>query len=74
MFGQFLEVEFCSFGTFYVIGHDLSPGNIFACCFATLGGARRLGKALPQLRAIQNARYAAGDIFAIIDRVCGTLS
>ena len=47
----------------------MTPGAVVACCFATVGGSRRLGLALPQLRAIQNARLAAAEIFAVIDRV-----
>ena len=59
-----------SVGTLLIIRHAATPGAVIACCFATIGGSWRLGFALPQLRALQNARLAAAEIFAVIDRVC----
>lgn len=50
-----------------MIDGKVTPGTVFAVFWAVLGGAMRLGQALPQVGIIISAKLAAGDIFRIID-------
>ncbi|KAI6242300.1 Multidrug resistance protein pgp-3 [Aphelenchoides fujianensis] len=56
------------YGTKLVLQGMLTPGNVFAGFWMALVGAKRLGMAIPQFRAVLNAQLAAAEIFAIIDR------
>uniref|UniRef100_A0A0M3JPI6 ABC transmembrane type-1 domain-containing protein n=1 Tax=Anisakis simplex TaxID=6269 RepID=A0A0M3JPI6_ANISI len=73
--GVFLFVVFGSmgfvfwYGTTLVLTDEITPGTVFGVFWAVLGGAIRLGQAAPQIGVVIAARLAAGDIFAIIDRV-----
>lgn len=52
-----------------VLAGSLTPTALLAAAYMVKNGARRFGLAIPQLRAVQNARFAAAEIFSIIDRV-----
>ncbi|KAI6170210.1 Multidrug resistance protein pgp-3 [Aphelenchoides besseyi] len=56
------------YGTKLVLETGLEPGSVYACFWACLGGAMRLGNAIPQISVILAARLSAAEIFAIIDR------
>ncbi|VDK68133.1 unnamed protein product [Gongylonema pulchrum] len=74
--GLYLFVVFSSmglvfwYGTNLVIEEKVTPGTVFAVFWAVMGGAMRLGQALPQVGTIIAAKLAAGDIFQIINIVC----
>ncbi|KAI6238677.1 Multidrug resistance protein pgp-3 [Aphelenchoides fujianensis] len=56
------------YGTLLVLEQGLEPGNVYAVFWASLGGAMRLGNAIPQISVILSAKLCAAELFAIIDR------
>ncbi|KAI6195927.1 Multidrug resistance protein pgp-3 [Aphelenchoides besseyi] len=56
------------YGTRLVLEQGLEPGSVYACFWACLGGAMRLGNAIPQISVILAAKLSASEIFEIIDR------
>ncbi|KAI6230482.1 Multidrug resistance protein pgp-3 [Aphelenchoides fujianensis] len=56
------------YGTVLVLEQGLEPGNVYAVFWAALGGAMRLGNAIPQISVILSAKLCAAELFAIIDR------
>uniref|UniRef100_A0A7E4ZR48 ABC-type xenobiotic transporter n=1 Tax=Panagrellus redivivus TaxID=6233 RepID=A0A7E4ZR48_PANRE len=57
------------YGTQLVIWGTINPGTVFACFWAVLIGAMRMGMAVPQVSVIVGAKMAAGELFEVIDRV-----
>uniref|UniRef100_A0A7E4V7L2 ABC-type xenobiotic transporter n=2 Tax=Panagrellus redivivus TaxID=6233 RepID=A0A7E4V7L2_PANRE len=57
------------YGTHLVIWGTIYPGTMFACFWAILTGAMKMGVAVPQVSVIIGAKMAANELFEIIDRV-----
>ena len=67
------HLELCAFrlGTKMFLSGQITAGTVLTVFWMALFGIQRLGAAIPQLRAILDARLAAAEIFKIIDEERG---